>query len=343
MAAVMLVFSLLPAIGRALRPLHGHACAVSSLVSSTAASRVRGVCALADAQRGAPSAQRAPVDERPTTSLGELPDFRGPSRLMKAAYKESKLIVASPKIPNAKRRAVKLATQTIDAYAQGLSVPLREQLKAFQHVLRNLPPFESALAELTLAAIEREKGGRALRDVIADFDALRRAVVRVGKEASAAASKAETIKEARALTDEGIESVVDIFEEKCGALHALIHTSQSLRKLPRPTHLDPVLVLVGMPNVGKSSIVTATSTGTPEINDYPFTTRRLKMGHVETSDGGRYQVMDTPGVLSRHAARRARCGGRVTAGRGRQEERGGARAVSRRSDRTGVGARASRT
>ena len=54
-----------------------------------------------------------------------------------------------------------------------------------------------------------------------------------------------------------------------------------------------------MPNVGKSSIVTATSTGTPEINDYPFTTRRLKMGHVETEDGGRYQVMDTPGVLAR--------------------------------------------
>jgi nucleolar GTP-binding protein len=49
---------------------------------------------------------------------------------------------------------------------------------------------------------------------------------------------------------------------------------------------------------GKSSLVTATSTGTPEINDYPFTTRRLKMGHV-IGAVSRYQVMDTPGVLSR--------------------------------------------
>ena len=52
---------------------------------------------------------------------------------------------------------------------------------------------------------------------------------------------------------------------------------------------EPVLVLVGMPNVGKSSLVTATSTGTPEINMYPFTTRSLKMGHVITP-GHRYQV-----------------------------------------------------
>ena len=88
-----------------------------------------------------------------------------------------------------------------------------------------------------------------------------------------------------------------------------------------------MLVLVGMPNVGKSSLVTATSTGTPEINMYPFTTRSLKMGHVITP-GHRYQVrvgvrvrvrvranpnpnpndnlkpnpnqlMDTPGVLRR--------------------------------------------
>lgn len=53
--------------------------------------------------------------------------------------------------------------------------------------------------------------------------------------------------------------------------------------------LDPTVVLVGMPNVGKSSIVTAVSSGTPEINDYPFTTRRLKIGHVISPDN-RYQA-----------------------------------------------------
>ncbi|KAL1521881.1 hypothetical protein AB1Y20_021532 [Prymnesium parvum] len=241
----------------------------------------------------------APPDARAHSSLADLPDFRGPSRLLKEAHKQSLLVTPNPKVPNAKKRALRFAAQVVDAYAQGLSVPLREQLKVFQAVLRDLPPFEAALAELTLASLEREKGGKPLRAVVAEFDQLRRTVVRVGKERSLLASKAATIAEAHTLANEGRTSVADAFEEGSGALLTLIQTSQTLRKLPRPSSHEPVLVLVGMPNVGKSSIVTATSTGTPEINDYPFTTRRLKMGHVETADGGRYQVMDTPGVLSR--------------------------------------------
>ena len=39
------------------------------------------------------------------------------------------------------------------------------------------------------------------------------------------------------------------------------------------------LALVGAPNVGKSSLVQILSSGVPEICDYPFTTRSIKMGH----------------------------------------------------------------
>jgi len=134
---------------------------------------------------------------------------------------------------------------------------------------------------------------------MSDFDLMRRTVVRTGKEAVAEASRAQTSKEAAALTVQGIERVGDAFEEESSALLDLIRTAQILRRLPRPSLDEPMLVLVGMPNVGKSSLITVTSTGTPEINDYPFTTRRLKMGHVEALSGARYQVMDTPGVLYR--------------------------------------------
>ena len=232
------------------------------------------------------------------SSLGEMPDFRGPSRLLKEAYKKSELVQGNSKYKNAKKREVKRACQKIDIYTQGLSVALKEQQKAFKDVMRRLPPFQSTLAELTLAAQERE-GGSSLRDVEKRFDLLRRSVVRVGKEASAEAANAETMKDAQDLAAQGIASVQEAFEDESDALLELIETAQRLRRLPRPVNEEPVLVLVGMPNVGKSSLVSATSTGTPEINDYPFTTRRLKMGHVIGDSGYRYQVMDTPGVLDR--------------------------------------------
>ena len=65
-----------------------------------------------------------------------------------------------------------------------------------------------------------------------------------------------------------------------------------------------MVVLVGMPNVGKSTIVRAVSSGTPEVNHYPFTTRGITVGHVAARDGSLCQVMDTPGLLLRDEGHR---------------------------------------
>lgn len=49
------------------------------------------------------------------------------------------------------------------------------------------------------------------------------------------------------------------------------------------------VALVGAPNVGKSSLVNVLSSGVPEVCDYPFTTRSVKMGHFFIN-GHRHQV-----------------------------------------------------
>ena len=46
---------------------------------------------------------------------------------------------------------------------------------------------------------------------------------------------------------------------------------------------------MGAPNVGKSSLVQVLSSGEPEVCDYPFTTRSIKMGHFYV-DSQRHQV-----------------------------------------------------
>jgi len=52
---------------------------------------------------------------------------------------------------------------------------------------------------------------------------------------------------------------------------------------------------VGAPNVGKSSLVQALSSGLPEVCDYPFTTRSIKMGHFYV-DGRRHQARAVRGA-----------------------------------------------
>ncbi len=62
------------------------------------------------------------------TTLRALPDFKGPSRLLKLALKGTKEVAPSAKIKSPKKRAVNFAVRRIDAMSTGLSIPLREQV-----------------------------------------------------------------------------------------------------------------------------------------------------------------------------------------------------------------------
>jgi nucleolar GTP-binding protein len=84
------------------------------------------------------------------------------------------------------------------------------------------------------------------------------------------------------------------------ALTQILDIQKELRRIPAIDLTLPTVVLIGSPNVGKSSIVRAVSTGTPEVNDYPFTTRGVSIGHiVDKVRDLKFQVMDTPGLLDR--------------------------------------------
>lgn len=58
------------------------------------------------------------------------------------------------------------------------------------------------------------------------------------------------------------------------------------------------VVIAGLPNVGKSSILGALTGARPRIESYPFTTQQLLLGYFEHRYQ-RYQVVDTPGLLDR--------------------------------------------
>ncbi|MCL4314205.1 MAG: 50S ribosome-binding GTPase [Candidatus Thermoplasmatota archaeon] len=65
----------------------------------------------------------------------------------------------------------------------------------------------------------------------------------------------------------------------------------------------PTFIIAGMPNSGKSSLISALTSAKPKVASYPFTTQNIHVGYMNIGYR-KVQMIDTPGILDRPMKKR---------------------------------------
>lgn len=191
--------------------------------------------------------------------------------------------------PDRVARARNLAVARVRVSGQTIESTLRGIVKGFPSLDR-LPPFYRELVHLL---VDRDKLKKHLG--AADWAADRAAELTREYRRRIGRAEGKAIGELRQEAYGRLSSVV---KQVASDLEALIDARRALRRVPEIDPALPTIVVAGYPNVGKSSFVRAVSTGRPKVAEYPFTTKRVSLGHFERRNR-RYQILDTPGLLDR--------------------------------------------
>ncbi|GAD52799.1 GTP-binding protein, gtp1/obg family [Halarchaeum acidiphilum MH1-52-1] len=108
---------------------------------------------------------------------------------------------------------------------------------------------------------------------------------------------------AKKLRKQAFARMGSVLREVEDDLQFLNEARDDLKTFPDIRPDEPAIVVAGYPNVGKSSFVNDVTNARNETAKYPFTTKAVRVGHVER-DHVRYQLVDTPGLLDRPADER---------------------------------------
>ncbi|MCK4443342.1 MAG: 50S ribosome-binding GTPase [Thermoplasmata archaeon] len=217
-----------------------------------------------------------------------IPTILSSDELLDKGFKKASKVSITGKAGIRKKR--KISKAKITSASQTIDSTLKKYVKSFP-TLDNLHPFYMVLIDLLLDTNRLKKS-------LGSLDWCRKTVLQIARDSSGRISRAKEAKdidEIRKSAYGRISSVVGDIKDELGFLN---EARWEMKKMPGINPELPTIVVAGYPNVGKSQLVKAISSAEPRIASYPFTTKRVSIGHFEKKYQT-YQVIDTPGLLDR--------------------------------------------
>ena len=171
-----------------------------------------------------------------------------------------------------------------------LTARLEEVVKRFPN-FDDIHPFYRTLAD-TVVTIDD------IRQALASVTSAVRIIRGIIQDANKNLRKAKSPSEARNLRTAAYGRISSVMKRIDSRLMVIRQAALEYRRFPSVDLKLPVVVVAGFPNVGKSSLVAVLSSATPEVAEYPFTTKKISVGHIHIK-GLEGQILDVPGLLDR--------------------------------------------
>jgi len=221
-------------------------------------------------------------------NLQEIPTIGTAEELIDRALRRASRVEES--VRNADYRARLTAVRKINSVADNIANPLHSYVRAFPS-FDNIHSFDRSIIDLTV-------GVDKLKKALGGADWARKEVLMIATKYVPKARARKSAENTMKIMSEAYTKMTNIVRQIEKNLNFLISARSVFRNLPNVDTEKPLAVFAGAPNVGKSSLIRAVSSGKPEVKSYPFTTKGVSLGHIKV----KYdiiQVMDTPGLLDR--------------------------------------------
>ncbi len=135
-------------------------------------------------------------------------------------------------------------------------------------------------------------------DLLGKFAGYERVLNKLWKNYRLRVKTTLTGREANDVAKEFVGRTLSVLRKLRKDLEILRKAVIELSRIPCFSLKEPMVIIAGMPQVGKSTLVRRLSTAEPEVSPFPFTTKNIILGHLFI-DHLRVQVLDTPGILDR--------------------------------------------